>query len=67
MSNGPNEHPNDGSADRPDGSIDDGSAHPSTEPDDPGTADPAAHLGNASTDADKDLGEDARLMGPAGN
>lgn len=74
MSKDPNaqateQQPNDGPADRPNGSIDDGSVHPLTDPDDPttGNIDPVVPVGNAPTDTDKDLGEDARLMGPAGN
>jgi hypothetical protein len=76
MSNDPNEkqttehQPADGPVERPDGSIDDDSVHPLTDPDDPttGNVDPVVPLGNAPTDTQTDdSGQDARLMGPAGN
>jgi hypothetical protein len=76
MSNDPNEkqatdepQPSGGPVDRPDGSIDDDSVHPLTDPDDPttGNVDPVVPLGNAPTNSGKDFGEDARLIGPAGN
>jgi hypothetical protein len=77
MSNNPTDHvsgqpdTSGGPVDRPDGSIDDDSVHPLTDPDDPttGNIDPAAPLGNAptGTDAEPAQGEDGRLMGPAGN
>ena len=62
--------PGDGPADRPNGSIDDDSVHPLTDPDDSATGniDPVVPLGNAPTDTETDAeGQDARLMGPAGN
>lgn len=67
MTNDPNEQPSDGPADRPNGSIDDDSVHPLTDPDDPANGEPAVPVGNAATDNEEDLGKDARLMGPAGN
>jgi hypothetical protein len=79
MSNNPSEqttdHPTSGGGpvDRPNGSIDDDSVHPLTDPDDPttGNIDPVVPVGNAPTDTDTDTdtdkGQDARLMGPAGN
>jgi hypothetical protein len=86
MSNNPTEHlsdePVDGPVDRPNGSIDDDSVHPLTDPDDEttGNVDPVVPLGNADADhggreaRDESEGneatkpaEDARLMGSAGN
>jgi hypothetical protein len=75
MSNNPSEQvtdqPQSGPVDRPNGSIDDDSVHPLTDPDNPttGNIDPVVPLGNAPTDTDTeaDKGQDARLMGPAGN
>jgi hypothetical protein len=75
MSKNPSELPTDqptvgdGPVDRPNGSIDDDSVHPLTDPDDPtsGNIDPVVPLGNAPTDTETDKGQDARLMGPAGN
>jgi hypothetical protein len=77
MSNNPSEQvtadpkSNDGPVDRPNGSIDDDSVHPLTDPDDPttGNIDPVVPVGNAptGTDAEPAEGQDARLMGPAGN
>lgn len=76
------EEPVDGPVDRPNGSIDDDSVHPLTDPDDDttGNVDPVVPLGNAEADnggreaTDESEGnqatkpaEDARLMGPAGN
>jgi hypothetical protein len=79
MSNNPSERlseePVDGPVDRPDGSIDDDSVHPLTDPDDDSTGniDPVVPLGNAQT-GDRTEGnqaesppQDARLMGPAGS
>jgi hypothetical protein len=68
------EQPVDGPVDRPDGSIDDDSVHPLTDPDDStGNIDPVVPLGNEET-GDRTQGneaksppQDARLMGPAGN
>jgi hypothetical protein len=72
MSNDPNGQPGGGPVDRPDGSIDDDSVHPLTDPDDrtTGNVDPVVPVGNAPTDAgsnQENEGEDARLKGPAGN
>ena len=85
MSNNPSEHSSDetvdGPVDRPNGSLDDDSVHPLTDPNDEttGNVDPAVPIGNADTDnggreASESEGneatkpaEDARLMGPAGN
>jgi hypothetical protein len=74
MSNNSSEQVNkpmdgDGPADRPNGSIDDDSVHPLTDPDDPttGNIDPVVPVGNAPTDPEPAQGQDARLMGPAGN
>jgi hypothetical protein len=85
MSNNPSEHSSDetagGPVDRPNGSIDDDSVHPLTDPDDEttGNVDPAVPIGNADADSgDREASEsegneatkpaeDARLMGPAGN
>jgi hypothetical protein len=74
MSNNPNDQatdeprPGGGPVDRPDGSIDDDSVHPLTDPDDPttGNIDPVVPLGNAPTDTETDKGKDARLTGHAG-
>jgi hypothetical protein len=75
MSHSPNEpateepQPGGGPVDRPDGSIDDDSVHPLTDPDDPttGNVDPVVPLGDApATNTGADVGQDARLMGPAG-
>jgi hypothetical protein len=76
MSNNPSEQVTDqptsggGPVDRPNGSIDDDSVHPLTDPDDPttGNIDPVVPVGNAPTDKTEPAeGQDARLMGPAGN
>jgi len=59
-----------GPVDRPNGSIDDDSVHPLTDPDDPaaGNIDPVVPVGNAPTEKSEPAeGQDARLMGPAGN
>lgn len=46
----------DGPADRPNGSIDDDSVHPLTDPDDPttGNVDPVVPVGDAPTDTETD-------------
>lgn len=76
MSNDPNERrsedPIDGPADRRNGSIDDDSIHPSTDPDDDttGNVDPVVPLCNADEKEGNEPTtppQDARLMGPAGN
>jgi hypothetical protein len=76
MSSNPNERisdePVDGPADRPNGSIDDDSVHPWTDPDDDatGNVDAAVPLGNAGESEGNDATtppQDARLMGSAGN
>jgi hypothetical protein len=61
--------PGGGPVDRPDGSIDDDSVHPLTDPVDSttGNVDPVVPLGNAATNPGTDAeGQDARLTGPAG-
>jgi hypothetical protein len=68
------DEPVDGPVDRPNGSIDDDSVHPMTDPDDDsmGNIDPVVPMGNSAEDqtegneADSPP-QDARLMGPAGN
>ena len=76
MSNNPSERisdePVDGPADRPNGSIDDDSVHPLTDPDDDSTGniDPVVPLGNAAESEGNEATtppQDARLVGPAGN
>lgn len=75
MSNHPSEQATNqqsegGPVDRPNGSIDDGSVHPLTDPHDPttGNVDPVVPVGNAPTSTGTEAeGQDARLMGPAGN
>jgi hypothetical protein len=76
MSNNPSERisdePIDGPVDRPNGSIDDDSVHPLTNPDDDttGNIDPVVPLGNAEESDGNEATtppQDARLMGPAGN
>jgi hypothetical protein len=76
MSNDPSERisdePIDGPVDRPNGSIDDDSVHPLTDPDDDttGNIDPVVPLGNAEESDGNEATtppQDARLMGPAGN
>ena len=76
MSNNPSERisdePVDGPGDRPNGSIDDDSVHPLTDPDDDttGNIDPVVPLGNADESEGNETStpnQDARLMGPAGN
>jgi hypothetical protein len=66
------EHKRDDETGRPAGTVDEDANPPLTDPDDPttGNVDPVAPPGNAPTDTDTDTdteGEDARLMGPAGN
>jgi hypothetical protein len=67
------EEPVDGPVDRPNGSIDDDSVHPLTDPDDDTTGNiyPIVPLGNAADDAEGNKAttppQDARLRGPAGN
>ena len=64
-----------GPVDRPNGSIDDDSVHPLTDPDDDttGNIEPVVPLGNAETENESNPdratrpSQDARLMGPAGN
>ena len=75
MSNHPSDQANDqqsegGPVDRPNGSIDDDSVQPLTDPDDPttGNVDPVVPVGNAPSGTESGAeGQDARLMGPAGN
>jgi hypothetical protein len=76
MSSNPSERMSDervdGPGDRPNGSIDDDSMHPLTDPDDDttGNIDPVVPLGNADEpegNAATTPTQDARLIGPAGN
>jgi hypothetical protein len=57
-----------GPVDRPNGSIDDDSVHPLTDPDDPssGNIDPMVPLGNAPSDTETDKSKDTRLTRQAG-